>query len=299
METTKRAVIAGSSGLLGTALAQQLQAHGWRLTKLVRHRPTASDQVQWDPAHGELDPQVLAEAEAVICLSGAPLVHWPWTRSYQRQLVTSRLAPVQTLVNALRTLPAKQRPHTLLTASAVGYYGDRGEEILHEDSGGANDFLAGLCRTWERLAQSAPVACHTQIRTGIVIGEGGFIQALQPLARHGLLGPVGSGQQWLSPISLTDHARATEFALTHHLTGAVNLVGPEQYRNAEVMTMLARNAGHRPAPRVPAPLVRIGLGRLAQVVLTSQRAVPTRLQAAGFTYQHPTLEAQIAQVNRD
>lgn len=280
--------------MLGTALSENLTSAGWKVTKLVRSQPTGADQVQWDPAGRELDPAVLAGADAVVCFSGAALVRWPWTKGYQRTLVKSRLEPVDTIVTALEALDKHDRPHTFLSASAVGFYGDRGEEVLSEDSGGADDFLAGLCRTWEEHARRAPVECTTQIRTGIVIGDGGFIEALQPLAKLGLLGPVGSGEQWLPPIALSDHARAVRFALEKNLAGAVNLVGPQPYRHREVMAQIAGAAGHRPAPRVPEPMVRLALGRMSQVVLTSQRVLPTRLESAGFDYRYPTLAAQVA-----
>ena len=294
METANSVVIAGASGMLGTALTENLRSVGWKVTKLVRSRPQGEDEIQWDPAGGELDPQVLAGADAVVCLSGAPLVRWPWTKAYQRELVKSRLDPVDTIVSALESLRNNDRPHSFLSASAVGYYGDRGEEVLTEDSGGADDFLAGLCRTWEEHARRAPVECTTQIRTGIVVGDGGFIKALQPLAKLAVLGPVGSGEQWLPPIALSDHARAVRFALEKNLDGAVNLVGPQPYRHREVMAEIARAAGHSPAPRVPEPMVRLALGRMSQVVLTSQRVIPTRLESAGFEYQYPTLAEQVA-----
>ncbi|MDO5722158.1 MAG: TIGR01777 family oxidoreductase [Actinomycetaceae bacterium] len=294
MSENNKVVMAGASGMLGGALAKSLQQSGWQVVKLVRSTPQTEGEVQWDPAAGELDPQVLAEADAIVCFSGAPLVRWPWTRSYKKELVSSRIGPVETIVKALKQLPQDQRPAQLVTASAVGYYGDRGEEILTEDSRGANDFLAGLCRTWEERARQAPVECTTQLRTGIVIGDGGFISALAPLAKLGALGSVGSGEQWMPPIALEDHVRAVRFIIDNKLCGPINLVGPQPHRHREVMAQIAAAAGHKPAPRVPAAMARIGMGDMAQVVLTSQRVLPTRLESAGFKFNLPSLEAMIS-----
>jgi uncharacterized protein (TIGR01777 family) len=289
-----RLVVAGSSGLVGTALVAALRADGHDVLRLVRHAPKGGDELQWDPAQ-PLDPAVLAGVAAAVNLAGAGVGDHRWTDSYKRTLIDSRLQTTNTLATALAALDPP--PRVLINASAIGYYGEGGDAELDETSPAGTDFLAGLCQRWEAATAPAEAAGIrvVHIRTGLVVSKrGGAWARMFPIFRFGLGGRLGSGKQWWSPISLTDEVRAIQFLVSaEQVSGAVNLTGPEQLTNAGVTTVMSRVL-NRPA-LFPAPRLglRLVLGEFATEPLRSQRVLPRALQAAGFTFTHPTVEAAV------
>ena len=285
-----RVVVTGAGGFLGTALVAQLREQGHGVRRLVRRAPAAADEVSWDPAGGEVDLDALAGTEAVVHLAGAGVGDRRWTPAYKQQIRDSRLLGTRTLVAALTRLdPA---PRVLVSASAIGFYGPRGEEELTETSEGGTGFLADVVREWEAETQPAELAGIrvSTIRTGLVLApRGGALARLLPLVRLGLGGPLGTGRQWWSWITLPDELAAIAFLLDHDLPGPVNLVAPAAARQYTVVRALARQL-HRPAP-LPAPgfALRLALGEFAGEILSGQRVLPQRLTEAGFTFRHPEL----------
>ncbi|HEY2833626.1 MAG TPA: TIGR01777 family oxidoreductase [Sporichthyaceae bacterium] len=288
-----KVVVAGSSGLIGTALVAALRADGHEVLRLVRRAPGGADELQWDPDQ-PLDPAGLAGVTAAVNLAGAGVADHRWTESYKRTLVDSRLATTHTLATALAAV--QPRPGVLINGSAIGYYGEGGDTELDENSPPGNDFLAELCQRWEAATTPAAAAgirvvC---IRTGLVVSRhGGAWGRMFPIFRFGLGGRLGSGNQWWSPISLTDEVRAIQFLLTAAVSGPVNLTGPEPMTNAGVTRVMAEVL-NRPA-LFPAPKfgLRLVLGEFATEPLRSQRVLPRQLTAAGFTFTHPTVEAAV------
>lgn len=290
---TKNVVIAGASGLIGTALKRELETEGWNVTPLARGE-AREGEATWSPDTFSLDPQVLAGQDAVVCLNGAPLAKWPWTHEYKHELVDSRLKPVTTLVNALNSIDEAERPEVFLSASAVGYYGSRGNEVLEEDAQPASDFLGGLCQVWEAAASKAKVSRVVNVRTGLVLhDDGGMLATLKPLFKSYLGSQLGDGRQWMPTISLRDHVRAIRFLLESEQSGPFNLTGPEPCTNAEFTKGVAEHLDRFPAPPVPAPIIRIILGDMSVIALSSQYVTPSRLLDAGFTFKDGTLEEQL------
>ena len=280
-----RVAITGSTGLIGSALSAALRGRGDEVVRLVRRTPTAADEVQWDPAGRRLDPSALEGVTAVVNLAGAGVGDKRWTPSYQQLILSSRVDSTATVARALVELGA---PVRLVSASAVGYYGDRGDEVLTEESAPGDTFLSDVVRAWEGAADPArdaglPVA-HP--RTGLVLAPGGGAMAkMLPLARAGINGPLGNGRQWWPWISLRDTVAGLVHLVDHpEVTGPVNLVGPHPDRQVEVARELGRQL-HRPAV-LPAPAfgIRLVLGGFADEVLHSKRVVPGRLTDSGFTH---------------
>lgn len=289
-----RVVLAGASGLIGTALQASLRADGHGVTTFVRHAPDGGDEARWAPERREIQPDALAGADAVVCLSGAGIGDHRWTDSYKNVLRQSRLDSVATLATAMTA--SDDGPRVLLSASAVGYYGDTGDRVVDESAPRGAGFLAELCEDWEaatRPAEEAGIRV-AHLRTGLVLsGAGGLVKRLKPIVSLGVAGRLGSGRQYLPWISLADEIGAIRFLLEHEISGPVNLTGPDPVRNAEFVATLARLV-HRPAiVPTPAFALRIVLGEFAQDTLTGQRAVPAALLAAGFTHQHTDLESAL------
>lgn len=286
-------VLAGASGLIGTALREALRADGHEVRTLVRHATSAPDTDSWDPAAGRVDPDFLAGADAVVCLSGVSVGGRRWTEPYKRQILQSRVDTVGTLA---RSLAEHGGPRTLICASAVGYYGDTGDRLVEEDAPAGDSFLASVCVRWEAAADPARAAGVrvVHLRTGLVLADGSdLMKRLKPLVQLGVAGRLGSGRQYMSLISLHDEIRAIRFLLAHGLSGPVNLTGPAPVTNAEFTKAVGR-ALHRPTV-LPAPAfgVRLVLGEFAGEVLGGQRAVPAALTAAGFEFDHPDLGSQL------
>ncbi len=291
--------MSGASGLLGSALRRVLLQRATEVLQLVRREPGGREELRWDPAAASPIPQIhrLEGVDAAIHLSGANLAARRWTRRYLGEVTASRVDSTRALATALAGL--KTPPQSLLVASAIGIYGNRGEEVLDEDSSRGAGFLADLCAAWEAAAAPARAAGMrvVHLRLGVVLDrDGGALRHMLPIFRLGLGGRLGSGSQWMSWISLPDAVASTLFVLDRPaLTGAINLTSPMPVRNAEFTRALAR-ALHRPAA-IPAPAfaLRIALGRMAdEALLSSTRAIPRKLLDAGFRFAHPSLDDALA-----
>jgi uncharacterized protein (TIGR01777 family) len=289
-------VIAGASGLIGSALRQALREDGHQVRRLVRRRAALGDEIAWDPARGELDPRALAGTDAVVNLAGESLADGRWTAKRRERILNSRTESTRTLVVTLRHVAP--RPAVLLNASAVGYYGERGEEVLSERSVAGTGFLPEVCLAWETTADGAARAGMRAVflRFGVVLArQGGALAQMLPLFRAGLGGRLGSGRQWMSWISLGDAVGAIRYALfDDRCRGPLNVVAPEPVRNAEFARALGRVL-HRPAfLPVPALALRAVFGRMAdEALLASTRAVPEKLIETGYTFRAPTLETAL------
>jgi len=292
--------VTGASGLIGTALTRRLRAEGHQVLRLTRSRPTGADQAQWDPMAGQLDPDALAKADAVVHLAARNLgEQLRWTAKTKRELLSSRVEGTALVARTMADLAGGSGgPRALLCASGVGFSGDRGDEVLTEASSGGSGFLADLCRQWEAAADPAREAGLrvVHLRTGPVQDTaGGGLPKQALLFRLGLGGRLGSGRQWLSWTSLDDIVGAYVHALTHdELAGPVNNVAPNPVTNAEFTTTLARVL-HRPA-LLPIPELgpRLVLGETAdEFLFVSQRAHPARLLETGFQFRFPELEAAL------
>ena len=286
--------VTGASGLIGTAVVRRLRAEGHQVLRLTRSRPSGPDQVQWDPMAGRLDPDALAKADAVVHLAARNIGdRLRWTAATKRDLLQTRVVGTGLVAETMAGLA--EGPRVLVCASGVGFYGDRGDEVLTEASSGGRGFLADVVRRWEEAADPARAAGLrvVHLRTGPVqtaAGAGLPKQAL--MFRLGIGGRLGSGRQWLSWISLDDIAGAYLHALTREdLDGPVNAVAPNPVTNAEFTATLARVL-HRPAVlHIPAFGPRLVLGEAAdELLFVSQRARPARLQATGYRFQFPELE---------
>ncbi|CAN5406141.1 TIGR01777 family oxidoreductase [soil metagenome] len=293
-----KVVLAGGSGFLGQAIAQDLILHGHRITSLVRRAPSSPSEVQWYPERGELDPGALAGADAVISLSGAGIGDKRWTPEYKRLLLESRVQPTTTIATTLAGLDPAQRPGVLLSASAIGYYGERGDQPLPEGAARGTGFLADLVLQWETAtvpAVEAGVRVAT-LRTGLVLAaSGGLMKRLVPLFKLGIGGKLGSGRQYQSWITLADEISAIRYVLeTESVSGPVNLVGPDPVRNDEMSKVLGQVL-HRPALfPTPAFGIRLVLGEFAdEGALASQRVIPEVLLQSGFTFEHPDIRSAL------
>ena len=283
-------VMAGASGLIGTSMSAAFRDAGHTVVTLVRRPPAGAGEIRWDPAAGVLDPSALADADAVVNLSGAGIGDRPWTRKRVEELFSSRLGPTRTLVKAMAQLETP--PATFISQSGSGYYGDAGNTVLREDAPAGSGTLAQICLEWEEAARQAPAGVRVvTARTGVVFSRsGGALGKLLPLLRLGVGGPFGNGHQYWPWVTLPDVSAAFLFLLGSSVSGPVNVNAPEQ---ADVNTIVAAlaHALHRPALlRVPAPVLRTvmpGLGE--ELLLYSQRMEPAVLSSAGFTWRHGNL----------
>ncbi|TFD48768.1 TIGR01777 family protein [Cryobacterium frigoriphilum] len=293
-----RVLIAGASGLIGTELSRQLGAAGHTAVRLVRREPLGRNEFRWDPAALVLDPAVLDDIDAIVNLSGASLSRLPWTPAYRKEILRSRVQATRTLTDALRhsaERPGVTPPAVLLSASAVGIYGDRPGEELTEQSAPAHDFLADVITAWEREAALAPDGTRVvNLRSGLVIASGGVMAPLVPLTKLGLAGPLGAGTHHWAWISLHDEAAAIVHLLGSTLSGPVNLTGPTPATANDVMGALA-HALHRPFRlAVPERILTLLLQDAArQLILPDQRVSSAALIADGFTFTHETAAAAV------
>jgi len=284
--SSRRAVIAGASGFIGRALVAELTREGWTVTRLVRGSATRADEVSWNPQSGTLDPTALSGADAVINLSGASISRMPWTSAIRESIVSSRRQATTTLVTAINL--AKVAPKVFLSGSAVGIYGDRGEENLTETSTRGAGFLADVVEGWE--ADATRATCRTVfLRTGLVLGDGGALAPLRLATSFFAGARVGSGQQWWPWISHRDEVRAIVHLIDSKLKGAVNLVGPTPARSVDITRALA---GIMKRPHLfVIPAWAIGLigdaGR--ELLLASQKVRATALEKDGFVFEHRTV----------
>ena len=291
-----KVAVTGASGLIGGALIEALRADGHEVLKLVRRTPRTADEHRWDPQHRRVDPTLFADLDAVVNLAGEPIRPRPWTKAYKDRLLTSRLDSTITVSEALAaaavTDPSRRR--VLLSASAVGYYGDTGDRPVDETAPPGSDFLAGLCARWEAATAPAEDAGVRVVllRTGLVIGRGAMLmQILGLVFKAGLGGRLGSGQQYWPWISLRDEVDAIRFLLTADVSGPVNLTAPTPVTNAEFTRELGRVV-HRPTFfTVPRFALSAVLGEFARSsILGGQRADAAKLTGAGFTFTDTRLE---------
>lgn len=288
--------VTGASGLLGSVLGPMLTAGGHRVTPLRREADATALRPRWNPATGEILHVAGTPVDAVVHLAGESLASQRWSERHKARIRDSRLEATRRLCEALVRLP--QPPRTLVCASAVGYYGDRGDELLDEQSPAGRGFLADVCRRWEEATQAAARAGIRVVllRLGIVLSPrgGALAQMLRPF-RWGAGGPLGAGTQYWSWISVDDAAGAILHALMHaELRGPVNLVAPTPVTNAQFTRTLARVLGRPAWLPVPAPLLRLTLGELADaLLLSSARVQPAQLQRSGYRFRHPELESAL------
>ena len=298
-----RIIVAGASGLIGTALSRSLRDAGHDVRALVRRPPASPAEFHWNPAEGRIDETALRGADAVVNLSGAGIGDRPWTRARVNELRSSRLGATRTLTAAMAR--QDQPPAVFLSQSASGYYGDAGPVVLRENAPAGSGVLARICVDWEAAAHEAPAGVRVVTpRTGVVLSRsGGALGRLLPLMRLGVGGPLGNGRQYWPWITLPDVAGAFVFLLAtppsgqEPLSGPVNVCAPE---SADVNSLIAQLAGalHRPALlRVPAPVLRLVMGKLAdELLLASQRLEPAVLSEAGYEWKHPSLAQAAAWV---
>jgi len=288
-----RVAVSAASGLIGSAIARELAGGGADVVRLVRRAPLSSAEIGWRPdaAAGGLDLAALRGVDAVIHLSGAPVADRRWTPARKELLRSSRIRSTATIAAAMAA--AEPRPGVLLCASAIGYYGDTAQQAVDENAPPGAGFLAGLVRNWEAAADPARAAGIrvASFRSGLVLApRGGLLGRLLLPFRLGAGARIGSGQQYMSWISLADEVRAIRFLLdSPDATGPYNLTAPVPVTNAEFTRVLA-SAVRRPALlTLPAWALRAALGEVASELLGSARVLPARLQAAGFTFEHPDI----------
>ncbi|WP_431795910.1 TIGR01777 family oxidoreductase [Microbacterium enclense] len=293
--SARRVVLAGASGLIGSALAESLRADGVEVTSLVRHPASGPHEVQWLHDSAPLDPAFLAGADAVVCLNGATIGRFPWTPSYKSQLLWSRITPTRTLAAAIRDL-GDDAP-ALINASATGYYGSQPGAVLTETSRRGDGFLADICEEWENAARAAgPRARVALLRTAPIVHERGVLKPLLLLTRLGVSGPIGRGTQVWPWITLEDEVRAIRHVVDSEVDGPVNLTGPTRATANDLGFALARRMNRPYALRAPVWGVKLALGSDAtEALLTSDADVrPSVLQDAGFTFLHETVEDAVA-----
>lgn len=287
--------VAGSSGLIGSALVSALRGADHRVLRIVRRAPANDGELRWDPDAGDIDVNALAGVDAVVNMCGIGISDRRWSGAFKQNLRDSRITPTEVLSTAV----AEAGVPVLINASGVGFYGDTGARTVDESAPAGDGFLARLTRDWE--AATAPSrAAGTRVvlaRTGLVLARsGGLLGRLRPLFSLGLGSRLGSGRQYMSWISLDDEIRALRFAMAEPaLAGPVNLTGPAPVTNAEFTAALGR-ALNRPAPLLlPGFAARAAFGELAdEGLLASQRAIPAALEQAGFQFRHNTIGEALA-----
>lgn len=289
-----RILISGASGLIGSALAPSLKTQGHEVLRLVRRRPHGSNELQWNPT-AQLDPVLVSGFDVVIHLSGENIAG-RWTAQKKRRIRDSRIFSTDFLSQALAR--AEKKPHTFICASAIGYYGNRGDEVLAEESRSGDGFLPEVCREWEHATQTASDAGIrvVNLRTGIVLSRNGG--ALKPMLlpfKLGLGGRIGDGSQYWSWIHIADFVSAIHYMMSlpapAQIRGPVNMVAPKPVTNAEFTRVLA-DALKRPA-RLPMPafVLRLLFGELAdESLLASARVLPNKLVETGFEFRHATIK---------
>lgn len=287
--------VAGSSGLIGSALVSALRGADHRVLRIVRRAPANDGELRWDPDAGDIDVNALAGVDAVVNMCGIGISDRRWSGAFKQNLRDSRITPTEVLSTAV----AEAGVPVLINASGVGFYGDTGARTVDESAPAGDGFLARLTRDWEAATAPARAAGARVVlaRTGLVLARsGGLLGRLRPLFSLGLGSRLGSGRQYMSWISLDDEIRALRFAMAEPaLAGPVNLTGPAPVTNAEFTAALGR-ALNRPAPLLlPGFAARAAFGELAdEGLLASQRAIPAALEQAGFQFRHNTIGEALA-----
>ena len=289
-----RVAVTGATGLVGSALVPALLAAGHRVDRVSRRRPAAgTTDIQWDPARGQLDPRALEGVDAVVHLAGETIAALRWTPAVKERIRRSRVDGTRLLAETLGRLT--RRPRVLVAVSGVGYYGSRGDTPLTEESPPGSGFLAEVCREWEAAADPARAVGIRVVhpRLGVVLaGQGGALPRMALPFRLGAGGVIGDGRQYWSWIELNDLVRVIELCLAlETLAGPVNAVAPTPVTNREFTRVLGRALGRPTLVPLPALAARLLLGEMGQaLLLDSARALPRRLERAGFRFRHPDLE---------
>jgi hypothetical protein len=290
--------VTGSSGLIGTALTASLRADGHQVVRLVRRAPHGSEEVRWDPRAADAGRPALDGIDACVHLAGVGVGDHRWTRSYKAEIRASRVLATRALATVLAGLDSP--PSTLISASAIGWYGDTGGREVTEDFPSGSGFLSRVVHDWEAAAAPASAAGIrvAHLRSGLVLARGGGVlgRLLVP-ARLGLLPRFGSGSQVMSWISLADEIAAIRFLLeSDELSGPVNLTAPNAVTNSELVAALhaVLRRPDFPALRIPEPVLRLALGEMSTELLTSVRVLPTRLTEAGYEFRHLTISAGLS-----
>ena len=297
-----KVAVTGSSGLIGTALVASLRSDGHQVIRLVRRAPRSDDEVRWDPRAADAglasDHGALEGIGACVHLAGAGVASRRWTSSYKAEIRASRVLGTRALAGALTKLSSP--PDTLVSGSAIGWYGETGGREVDETDPAGTSFLARLVRDWEAAADPAAEAGIRVVhpRSGLVLTPaGGLLARLLPLARLGLCPRFAAGTQAMSWISLSDEIAAIRFLLDREdITGPVNLAAPEPVTNAAFTGALDAAVGRRDLPwlRIPGPMLRLGLGEASVELLSSTRVMPKRLLAAGYQFRYPGLPEALA-----
>jgi uncharacterized protein len=295
-------LVSGSTGLVGKALVSSLTRAGHQVTRLVRSQPGPGEKdIQWDPAVGSLDSSRLEGLDGVVHLAGESIAQGRWTAEKKARIRNSRVKGTQLLADALAQ--RVQQPKTLICASAIGYYGNRGAEILREESSPGSGFLPDVCREWE--AATKPAANSgirvVNLRTGLVLSSaGGALPKMLPPFKLGIGGKLGTGQQYMSWISIDDLVGIIQHALEKSsLSGPVNAVSPHPVTNLEFTKTLGRVLARPTIFPVPAFAVRSMFGQMGEdLLLASARVEPARLAGSGYIFRYPELEGALRHVLR-
>jgi uncharacterized protein (TIGR01777 family) len=289
-----KVLISGATGLIGSSLAQELKSGGHHVTSLTRS-PTGENNISWDPDAGTVDGS-LEGTDAVVHLAGESIAEGRWTVSKKRRIMDSRKKGTRLLAETIAGLTTP--PRVMVSASAVGYYGDRADEVLREDSRPGSDFLAEVCKVWEAAADPAREAgirvVHT--RFGIVLSlEGGALGTMLPIFKLGGGGRIGRGRQWWSWVAIDDVVGTIHHALENDsVEGPVNVGSLNPMTNAEYTRVLGKVLNRPTVLPVPAPAIRLALGGIADaLLLASQRMDPAKLKETGYRFRHPELEGAL------
>ncbi len=294
-----RVLVSGSSGLIGSAVVDELLARGHEVVRLVRRQP-GKGEVQWDPGQGTLDPDPLGRVDAAVHLAGEPIGARRWSPDQKQRILDSRVRGTRLLAQTLSRI--EPRPRVFVSGSAIGYYGLRGDEILTEQSSPGSGFLAEVTGQWEAATLAAEQARirTVHLRTGIVVSaRGGAVGRMLPLFKLGLGGRLGRGDQWWSWITLEDEVGIILHALTEaSVSGPVNATAPNPATNREFTRILARVLGRPavlPVPRLALAAV-MGSELTREVVLAGQRVLPAVAESSGYEFASPELEPGLRRV---
>lgn len=293
-------LVTGSSGLVGSALIPLLLNQGHRVVRLVRQKTApAEDAAVWDPSAGKLETSSLQQTDAVVHLAGENIGTARWSEAQKKRIRESRVQGTKLMSESLARLEVP--PRVLMSASAVGFYGSRGDDVLTEEEPAGSDFLAEVCKDWEAATEPARQkgVRVVNLRAGMAIsGKGGALTAMLKAFKAGAGGKLGDGQQFISWIAIDDLTRVITYVISNEsLSGPVNAVSPNPVRNAEFAEILGKVLGRPTFMSMPAPVVRLLFGEMADaLLLASQRAQPRRLLETGFTFQFPHLEATLRHV---
>jgi len=296
-----RILLSGASGFIGSALRRVLEQEGHEVSALSRSAPADSSAVQWDPDSGELVPVALEGWDAVVHLAGEGIGDRRWNEAHKRRVRDSRIKGTTLLSRTLAKLD--RPPAVLLSASAIGYYGDRGDEALTENAPAGGGFLAGVVQAWEEStapARDSGIRVVT-MRSGLVLDGGGGVLKRQLIPfRLGMGGRLGAGRQYWSWITLEDEVRAMQHLLDADVSGAVNLTAPTPVTNAEFTAVLGRVLSRPAFLSVPPVALEVVLGKemATEMLFFSQRVVPSKLEGSGFRFRHPELESALRAVLR-